>query len=111
MALTLCLRLFFPVASERIPCIILGVSRFPPPWTLPLRSLRPLWELPHTQALRLFIASGTRRAPETPAPIRTHLRAQSRPLHLPSGGSDSTKWRRRPAGQPASSRFYSHFLL
>lgn len=111
MALTLCLRLFFAVASERIPCIILGVSRFPPPWTLPLRSLRPLWELTHTQALRLFLPSATRRAPETLAPNRTHLRAQSRPLHLPSGGGDSTKWRRRPAGQPASSRLYSHFLL
>ena len=68
MALTLCLRLFFPVASERIPCIILGVSRFPPPWILPLRSLRPLWELPHTQTLRLFIASATCRAPESLRP-------------------------------------------
>ena len=83
-----CPRLFFPVASERIPCIILGVSRLPPPRIRTLCPRRPLWKLPNTHVLPLPTAAAALRAPGT-ASAQPHSPAS--PVPAPP----SLQWRRR----------------
>lgn len=72
----------------------------------------PSWEPPRTYALPLpTAAAAALPAPRLPAPGRTHLRTQPRPLHLATGGRDTAKWPEQTASQLASSLLYTHFLL
>lgn len=95
----------FPVPSQRLPSFILSVSRFPPPRPRPLGPRRGLCELPRPSPSCAPQPLPLSRPPGEPAPGCTHLRAQTRALHLPSDGVDSAKWRLPPARQPASRRF------